>query len=240
MINLSTLFENHFDSPKISDDKLKVFSEDHIQRIIVNNESGLFSTIENDTVKAHTAYFGDIVSESANQAIQKSRTASVDNIIATFKAEVSRREGHIRDLFGKESPTYLEFFPLGINEYSTAIKSNMETLINRLVTTANRHATEVGADFVQAFTNIQTNYTSARSTQLNKIGEVKANKTTSKTTRTALEIQLTKNLHYIGYTYPGDEERCLSFFNQHVLHYNQSNTDDGKGGETGGVTDTVK
>ena len=73
MINLTILFKNHFDSSKISDDKLKVFSEDHIQRINVNNGSGLFTAIMNDTVAAHTAYFGNITGEATNKAIQKWR-----------------------------------------------------------------------------------------------------------------------------------------------------------------------
>ncbi|MDF1549856.1 MAG: hypothetical protein P1P88_18660, partial [Bacteroidales bacterium] len=205
MINFTTLFKNHFDSGKISDDKLKVFSEDHIQRLNVNNGSGLFTAVINDTVAVHTEYFGHITNEATSQAIQKSRTASVDNIISTFKEEVSRREGLIKSLFGKDSVTYLEFFPKGISEYSSAIKANIETLINRMVNVATIHSAEVGADFIKAFTDIQTNYSSARSEQLNKIGEVKATKTNVKTTRSALEMQLTKNLHFIGYTFPGDE-----------------------------------
>jgi len=239
MINLTTLFKNHFDTKSISDDKLKVFSEDHIQRINVNNGSGLFTAIMNDTVAAHTAYFGNITGEATNKAIQKSRTASVDNIISTFKEEVSRREGLIKSLFGKDSATYLEFFPLGIKEYSSAIKANVETLINRMVNVANVHAAEAGNDFINAFTNIQTNYMAARSAQLSKIGEVKANKTTTKTTRNALEIQLTKNLHYIGYTYPADEARCLSFFDQSVIHYRQSSATDGLGRITGVITNAA-
>lgn len=211
MINLTTLFKNHFDSSKISDEKLKVFSEDHIQRISVNNGSGLFTAIINDTVAAHTAYFGNITGEATNKAIQKSRTASVDNVISTFKEEVSRKEGHIKSLFGKDSVTYIEFFPRGISEYGSATKANVETLINRVVNVANTHSSEVGSDFINAFTNIQTNYTAARNAQLSKIGEVKANKTTTRTTRAALEIQLTKNLHYIGYTYPAMKPAACRF-----------------------------
>ncbi len=239
MINFATLFKNHFDTGRISDDKLKVFSEDHIQRLNVNNSNGLFDAIINDTVAVHTAYFGHIAGEATNQAIQKSRTASVDNIISTFKSEVSRKEGLIKSLFGKDSVTYLEFFPKGVSEYSSANKTNIETLINRIVNVANIHMGEVGEDFIKTFTNIQAGYSSARSAQLNKMGEVKAEKTNVKDTRSALEVQLIKNLHFIAYTYPGNEARCLLFFDQSIINYKQSSATDGLGRITGIITNAA-
>ena len=171
--------------------------------------------------------------------MQKSRTASVDNIIATFKSEVSRKEGLIKSMFGKDSVTYIEFFPMGITEYTSATKANIETFINRLVNVSNIHATEVGADFINTFTTLQTNYIAARGTQLSKMGEVTANKTSVKSTRSTLETQLTKNMHYIGYTFPTDEAKCLSFFDQSVLNYKQSTATDGIGRITGIIVNSA-
>ena len=116
MINLITLFRNHFGAKSISDDKLKVFSEDHIQRLTANNEGGVFTTLITETTTAHNQYFGQISSEATSRALQKSHTKMVDDIMVSFKDEVSRREGLIKSLFGKDSSNYIEFFPNGISE----------------------------------------------------------------------------------------------------------------------------
>lgn len=239
MINLTTLFKNHFDSDKIGDDKLKVFSEDHIQRLAVNNGSGLFTAILNDTVAAHNAYFGSITNEATNSAVQKARTMSVDNIIKTFKDEASRREGLVKSVFGKDTPAYQEFFPQGITEYREATKATVETLINRMVNAANAHLAEVGKEFVAIFTAIKTNFVSARSSQLGKIGEVATAKTTTETTRNALETQHTKNVHYIGFTFPGNVSRCMDFFDQSIIRAEQSSDTDGLGRAVGTITNSA-
>ncbi len=180
MINLNTLFKNHFDSPKISDDKLKVFSEDHIQRLSVNNETGMLTTTVNDTTAIHSSYFGAIVNEATNIAIRQSNTKSVDNIIDTFIRGVRRYEGAVRSALGEDSPAYLEFFPQGLTEYSNATKTNIERLINRFIKAADNHNAQLGGDIVSFFTNINTNYVSARTAQLGKIGQVSSNKSQTK------------------------------------------------------------
>jgi hypothetical protein len=236
MINLNTLFQNHFDAKGISDDKLKGFSEDHIQRLTANNEGGIFSALIADTSAAHNQYFGSISSEATNLALQKSRTQSVDSLIISFKEEVSRREGLVKSLYGKDSATYTEFFPQGISEYRSASKINIETLISRMIKVATAHASEVGVEFVKAFTDIQASYTTARNTQIGKKGEVAADRTNTKSARTTLELQLTKNLHFIAYTYPGDGVRCNSFFTQSIIQPRQSSATDGLGRLAGLIT----
>jgi hypothetical protein len=44
MINLETFFKNHFDTKEISDNNLKLFAEDHLQRITANNPGGIYSS----------------------------------------------------------------------------------------------------------------------------------------------------------------------------------------------------
>lgn len=239
MINLITLFRNHFGAKSISDDRLKVFSEDHIQRLTANNGGGAFTALITETATAHNQYFGQISSEATGRALQKSQTRVVDGIMTSFKDEVSRREGLIKSLFGKDSSTYIEFFPNGISEYRSASKSNVETLIVRMAQVAANHAAEVGDEFVRVFTDFQTSYTAARSNQMNQKGAVSAIKSNAKSTRTVLELQLSRNLHFIAYTFPGDEDRCSSFFDQSIIQPRQSSATDGLGRLTGLVTSSV-
>jgi|SRR5665213_3461194 len=220
MLQLETIFKNLFEGPRISDDNLKEFTEDHTQRLIANNNAGAFNPILSATQTCYTNYFGNISNEDTHSAVRKSLTLSADNLMETFKDTVSQKEGIIKGQYGVSSPTYLEFFPQGISEYRNAIKANIETLMNRMMNAATAHQTDLGNAFVQLFTDLHNNYVLARTSQLNKKGEVSTDKTNTKAARTALEIQLTKNIHFIGYLFPGNANHAMSFFDQNIIQHN--------------------
>ncbi|HLG34873.1 MAG TPA: carboxypeptidase-like regulatory domain-containing protein [Bacteroidia bacterium] len=236
MLNLFSIFQNFFNTKEISDDNLKKFSQDHIQRITVNNGSGLFTIILNEMVAAYTAYFGNITEEDLAFAVQQSLTMSTDNLLQTFKDTVSRKEGIIKDTYGKGSPTYQEFFPLGVDEYHQANKSNVETLMSRMVSSATAHIADLGLPFVNLFRDIKDNYTIARNLQLAKKGEVSTERVETGTTRDVVEVQVCKNIHFIGYTFPGNDAECMKFFDQSIIRPSQSSDSDGIGRAAGIIT----
>ena len=239
MLHFETVFKNYFADTRISDDHLKEFTEDHLQRLVSNNESGMFAQLLTDTQTAYNGYFGNIASEDLNTAVRKSLTLTTDNLIKTFKSTVSQKEGIIRGLYSANSPTYQEFFPKGLTEYHEATKANIETIMNRMVNISQAHVTDIGNDFVILFSDLRNNYVTARTAQLNKKGEVVTYKTTTKTTRRTLELQLVKNIFYIGYNFPGDTARCLSFFAQHILHHVVHSATDGLGRLYGTITNAT-
>ncbi len=230
-MELSKLFINHFASKEISDEEMKNFSQDGIARITANNGGGLFTTILNDTVNAHTSYFGAITDKDVKFAVQQSLTLSKDNIVKTFKTTVQEKSGTIQGAFagGKNAPEYQEFFPLGLTEYTNATMGNIEVLINRMVTASTAHVAELGAAFAALFVNIQTNFNTARSLQQNKMGEVGVARETVDINRLPLELQWCKNLHFIGFTYPGNPEQCGTFYNQSLLKNKKTSQDTATG-----------
>ncbi|HLG35930.1 MAG TPA: carboxypeptidase-like regulatory domain-containing protein [Bacteroidia bacterium] len=236
MIRFEHFYKNFFDTKNISDDRLKKFAEHHLGALTANNSGGMFTTLLNDTNTAYNNYFGKISDEDINFAVQQSLTMSADNLIRTFKETVSRKEGLIASTFGTDSPAYQEFFPLGLTEYRHATKANVELLMNRMVSAANAHSAELGAPLAQLFTDILSNYGTARTNQLGKKGAVSANKTATKGARTALEIQLLKNIFYVGFQFAGDVERCTRFFDQSIIRYRIRSASDGKGRVKGIVT----
>lgn len=238
MTHLETIFKNYFADPKISDDNLKKFTEDHLQRIVSNNSGGMFADMLTATQDGYNGYFGNIVNEDLNTVIRKSLTMSADNLIETFKKTVSQKEGTIKGLFASNSPTYQEFFPQGLTEYNHANKANIETLMNRMVSSSTTHVAELGDPFVQLFTEIRDKYVSARTLQLGKKGDVASRKTDTKTSRTELELQLTKNVHFVGYNFPGDIAACVKFFDQSIIHHDANHDNDGIGRAAGLVTAT--
>lgn len=237
MFNLISFFDNFFEAARISDDNLKKFVQDHLARLAANNGGGDFTTILNDMTLAYTGYFGKITDTDLAKAVQQSLTMSADNLITTFKKTVSQKEGAIKSQYGADSPTYQEFFPYGLTEYSKATKANVETLMTRMVSSCTAHVADLGAAMVALFANIQSNYVTARTLQLSKIAEVSTDISDKHATRDVVELQLCRNVHYIGYSFPGNADRCMDFFDQSIIRPNVNHDHDGLGRAAGVVTD---
>jgi hypothetical protein len=236
MTNFLEIFKNFFDTPKLSDDNLKKFTQDNIQRMTANNGGGTFTQLITDTTVAYTSYFGNITDKDIALALQQALTLTADTLMDNFKASVSQKEGLVKSTYGKDSPTYQEFFPHGLTEYSNATKATIETLMARMVAGATAHEADLGTPFKTLFTDYQTNYTSARNAQLGKMAVVSTERTETHSTRDVVEVQLCKNLHFIGYTFPGDADRCMDFFDQSIIRPSQSSASDGLGRAAGIIT----
>jgi hypothetical protein len=220
MIDLSKLFKNHFNTDKISDNNLKKFAEIHLERLSANNGTAQFTAIITATTNAYTAYFGSITNEDTKYAIQQGLTKAMNNVVENFKKFVSKREGTVRGEFGEGTPNYEEFFPQGLTEYSNATLANIETLMTRFSAAAERHNTALGATLQSDAENYLTDFKAARKAQLEKIGEVSAQKSTTSTTRDGIENELMKNVHLIASMFIGQVDRCMDFFDQSFIRGN--------------------
>jgi hypothetical protein len=233
-MDFKKLFANHFASTQgkyISDEELKDFSQDGMARITANNGGGLFTTLLSDTLNAHTAYFGAITDKDIKFAVQQSLTMSKDNIVRTFKETVQEKSGIIQGSFagGINAPEYQEFFPLGLTEYTNSTMGNIEMLMTRMVSASNTHAGVLGPAFIAIWPTIQGNYNTARNLQQNKMGEVGVAREAVDTNRLPLELQWCRNLHFVGFTYPGQPDVCATFFNQSLLKNKKVNTNPATG-----------
>jgi hypothetical protein len=239
MIDLNYFYSNFLDTKNLSDDSIRKFVENHIQRLIANNGSGTFTIILTDTTNKYTLYFGKMSSEDIAFAVQQSLTATVNNIIRDFKADASKQQKLISFHFPEDTPTYQEFYPHGVTEYSNATKANVELLMARMVSACTAHQAVLGPAIVALFTGYQTNYPLARNAQILKIGEVSDDKTETATTRDDVETQLIANMHFIGFTFPGNVTECMKFFDQSIIRPSQSSATDGIGRAAGTIMDSV-
>jgi hypothetical protein len=239
MILLQSWFANPYDTKNISDDNIKKFVQKHIAQTTAKNGGGLFTTMLADTTLAYTNYFGAIDDEDVKLAVQQSLTMAADNLIKTFKDSVSQQEGLIRSFYNVNSPAYQEFFPHGVTEYREANKGNIDTLMNRMAVASQAHVGDLGAPFVAIWTGIKSNYATARTSQLGKIAEVVAAKTTTSDNRNELETQIFKNMFTVGMNFPGNVDECMDFFDQSIIRANQSSASDGLGRARGIITSSV-
>jgi len=225
MMNMETFFKNHFNTKEISDDNMRKFAEIHLQRLAAKNAGGQFTAIITDTTTAYTNYFGSITDEDTKFAVQQGLTIAVNNAVENFKKAVSQKEGIVRGNFGKDSREYQEFFPLGVTEYSKATLQNIQMLMERFVAAANRYTVQLGGALATEFQGYLTAFTTARTSQLLKLGEVADSKTDASFKRDTVENELMKNVHLIGAMYVGDINTCMDFFDQSFVR-DSSNEDE--------------
>ena len=217
MLNLNILFKNHFSSRLISDNSIRKFAEVHLQRLSANNSGGEFTQTITDTQNVFDSYFGSMSDEDQNYAIQQGLTISVTKVLKEFKLFISSSEGLVRAQFGKKSAEYQEFFPNKMKEYWHLNLANAEKVMERFYNVAGKHNNVFGDSIKNLAQTLLTEFTEARSNQLKKKGEVAEKKSSTRERRKNLELQLIKNLHYIGYLYPGNVNRCNDYFDQSFL-----------------------
>ena len=226
MMNLKTFFKNIFETKEISDSNMSKFGESHVSRLTASNPNGIYDTMIIDTNATLLTYKNAINSEDVAVANKQGKTITTDTLFAEFQDLISQKEGTIRGIFKVGSPTYETFFPLGLTEYSTANKANIEMLMNRVVAAATAIVADLPPSFLPQFTDIMENYITARKEQLSKIGNVEALKSATATARHNLSIQLMKNLLIIASNNIGNTSMLEDYFDQSFIR-NSSQPNDG-------------
>ncbi len=227
MINLEVFFYNHFDTDRISDDKLDLFTQDHIERLKSNNPGNVYDAMILSTEKVYTDYYSAKTTESFELAQREASTINVEQYAAEFLQLVSMKEGIIRGTWGVSSAVYQEFYPAGITEYTRAKRANMNELMDRYLQTASKYTDELPGGFVDAFSAIINNYKTHRQAQLNQMGTVSGDKLATAENRDALETQLMSNLLVIANHNIAKPAATKVYFTQHLVENNKHSAADG-------------
>ena len=160
---------------------------------------------------------------------QSGGTITKDEALQHFRTTVRQRKGRVRDVFGKTSGPYAEFFPRGLQEYNRARLGQVLGLLDRLIAAATKHKAEFGPELLAEFAALKTTFSTAREGQVDAKGELAQARTNVATTRTALELQLGKNILAIASHHLGHRERAGDYFNQSLLEDPTRNEDDATG-----------
>src|SRR6476620_8053847 len=111
MIELVKYFRILFLSVKLSRARLKLFTEDHIQRLNANNPGGIFTTILTNVTNAYNAYYGDMASESLNEAVREGKTLAMNESRGFLEKNISENEGLVSYTYRANLSLYEEFYP---------------------------------------------------------------------------------------------------------------------------------
>src|SRR3989442_8566816 len=113
MIELIKYFRILFLSPKISQERLKLFCEKHIQQLTSNNPGGIFTPILTAVTNAYNAYYGDLASKSINRAVQEGLTVAMEASRAALVQNIRDNEKLIKYTYRNNMAVYEEFYPQG-------------------------------------------------------------------------------------------------------------------------------
>lgn len=218
MIELMKYFRILFLSKNLSRERLKDFTEDHIQRLTANNPGGIFTGILTALTTAYNSYFGDLSSESINVAVQKGKTEAMNESRAILLRSLSENEKLVAYTYRSNQPVYLEFYPQGLSEYYDADIPTLETISNRYKNILADHAADFTPTFVSDYNTIQTTYVTNRAAQQAAMGSVAGERSDLVTSKADLARQLTTNLLTIALQYVGNESKCEVYFNQAILN----------------------
>ncbi len=239
MRDLSSFFENPFVRTKIGRDRKKVFGEDTIQRITLQNTGGQFTDLLEQTITVQTAFFGGITNLATVNAIREARTQAVDNVMKKFVTRNSRLNAFFVAGEVDKEDVYLEFFPQGVQAFTREVnKENIEQKMQAMVTAITNN-TEVagGAGVLKEYQDFLTSYKKAREAQLAKIGESTSGIASVEDTEAAWDDQMFSNLLTFAKLNRNKPETVKLYMDQSLLEVDKHHTTTETGKIKGKVTD---
>jgi hypothetical protein len=244
MIELVKYFRILFLSTKISRERLKGFTEDHIQRLTANNPGGIFTLILTNVTNAYTAYYGDLSSESVIDSVKQGKTVAMNDSRTALEKNISGDEKLIAFTYLNNPSLYQEFFPGGLTEYHNADLPTFGTIADRFKAALAAHSADFPPAFVSAYGTLHTTFTANRTAQLAAFGTLSGERSDVVASKLKLAKQLTTNLLTIALQFVGDESKADVYFNQALLdaafrEADKRVSNDINPGETANVFDNV-
>jgi hypothetical protein len=153
MRNFEIFFRPSLIGIKVGRDKQLKFYGDSLNRLKQNVTNGApFGDLVAPTETAYTNLRDNRADANSSYAQQQGKTITVDNVIATFKTTVSKREAAVRVNLDKETAGYQEFFPLGLTQYSKITKATAYTLMSQFIVAAQNNVSVAGQALLDEFT----------------------------------------------------------------------------------------
>ena len=226
MLEIHRFFDNPYDDDAITDERFINFLDDHRQRVQAQNEGGRHDALLVALDAAIAALRANQTTQDVARVRRIGKTSSLDALVELFTADVRQHEGTIKGLFKKESETYIEFFPEGLEEYNNITRPATPTLLSRWKTLTTSHAANLPPAVVTLFGAYEAKYKTLRGQQQEQQGKVEEADTEGDDARTTAELAVVAGMHHIGGLFPGQAERCAGYYNQSLLFPQGTGEDD--------------
>lgn len=213
MIQKTFLFFNLFSSKDITPVRLYNFGIVVLGGLKEDNKNKQFDAIIAQIESALEALFNEISGVDGGLSEQKIDTRTVDDVIRDFSGCMSDNEGVIaKALGGKTSAGFLSFYPNKLTEYSKANKTTMPLLTTRVATAAAKYAGKLGEELTEELSSYKLLFTEKYGVQQATITSVNQTRKERGVAFAEAQNVLTAAVYTVGATYPGNPEKCHSFF----------------------------
>jgi len=217
-MNTRILFGNFYSDDKIGNFYIERHADDAIAKITRNNTGGIFDSILNPLIAAMIPFKVELGDVDTSVNVLKGKTETVDEFIARFVGFMKNSYIDIASkLGGEKSEAFIEFFPRGKTEYTQITKTKMPTITTRINTAATNNATAIGTELTTKLQSFKADWVTVRKLQLKTKADLKGNRTERSTARKTVENCLIAAVRFIGNKYPGEEAKCLQFFDFNLL-----------------------
>lgn len=214
VINPIKVFGNFFDDPNISNYRILLFGEDLYSAL----KAALPTSADHIKLPLDT-YREQLGGAVTARAVLKGRTASVDDYCDAFLDTMRITEDTLGSKkIRKGHPTYLEFFPQGLDAYNGIDRGNAHALMQLAATAAGKHADILGPDLSAELTAFPEGWLRIRGQQQGQAGAADEKSAAVRSARRTLEVALCKTIHEVGALYPADAATCGSFFKFDLLY----------------------
>jgi len=217
-----------FTNLKVGRDKIVDFFSDHKNRIIQAVADGApFADLLTEFTPALGRLADSKTGTAVNLAQQGSETMTVDNIMETFKNEITKLEAIVLVQFPKDSVEYHEFFPQGKTAFHRLTKANILNLFGITISACGHYSDKIDEASEHTFLALRDAYIAARDRQQQK-------KESTGSTRSAWDdnLEIVSNLAFhnllmIADNYKNQPEKLRLFFDVSIATPDKHTNDDG-------------
>ena len=209
------LFGNFFGMRYFSSYQLLFFAQDVLDKLVYFNDHHEFDALINCLKQALGRLQKEIHCLEDDLDLPIADYIDVSQFIIMFQNAMINMEPEIAFVLGGNcSPTYFEFYPFGVLEYSHIHRKAIPTLINRVYTVTITNIHQLTPQLVRKLVAFKQFWY----TNLSKKDSVYGVPSDSyKQTQDDVQKALLMTIHWIALNYPGDIESCTSFFDFDIL-----------------------
>jgi hypothetical protein len=216
MKDLHFLFTNPFDDIHISFDELKNFTTDHIQRLTANPQSALTPRLA-PTSAALTAFSATLTADDTKLGQRKGSKHNKNAFRATLPAAIGKIAVAVEAQFNEGSAEFLECFPHGRAEFSHCKDDKLENALQTLINGITAHQPPLAATVGTAATALLTGWQAVYAPSETATGAKTSSRDAKKAARTALSLELFKNLLTLALQFPNQPQKLDLYMQPSLL-----------------------
>lgn len=215
---ITDIFEDLVEGHNITDSRLLTFGYDQLSKLSVSNPGGVFTPIINALTGVLDTFGSALTAELSNTGDRQGATLAKDLSRTAFTEWMRRNEGLVRSTFGKNSGSYIEFFPSGLTQFDTATDAEFGHLIQNTVSRATQFVAQLGTDFKNEAEAHATAFSNAADNLVSGKGAVRVSRIQTLEARAALTRQLTINLLTVALQFPLQPAMAHVYADVHLLY----------------------